>query len=204
MVQRRCGGFGQLRGSGHGRAHQRRSAIVGGSRLGSRPSMRMAKDPTISSAQFLPTSPPSTVLGSIPGSEVCRRKASWPFCCEIGGLGTPISVQDSTCSLLQTPCPCYRRVSTCLRDLDEAAGILDRSGFVGHPSWRELRGGVRPPQPSGVEPVNGNTAGNTMDPLLSSTTSFAQSCPAIQARIRSHSGPGSIAVLHSSHNANAS
>ena len=32
----------------------------------------------------------------------------------------------------------------CFRDLDEATGILDRSGFVGRP--------VRPPQPSGVEP----------------------------------------------------
>ena len=89
----------------------------------------------------------------------------------------------------------------CLRDLDEAAGILDRSGFVGRPSWRELRVGVRPPQPSGVEPGEWQHGwqyhgSSSLEYHFRESVVFAQSCPAIQAHIRSHSGPRSSAALH--------
>ena len=89
----------------------------------------------------------------------------------------------------------------CLRDLDEATGILDRSGFVGRPGWRELRAGVRPPQPSGVEPGEWQHGwqyhgSSSLEYHFRESVVFAQSCPASQAQIRSHSGPGSSAVLH--------
>ena len=35
----------------------------------------------------------------------------------------------------------------CLHELQTASGILDREGFVGRPSWQELRAGARPPPP---------------------------------------------------------
>ena len=40
----------------------------------------------------------------------------------------------------------------CLRELQTASGILDREGFVGRPSWQELRAGARPPPPLHCRP----------------------------------------------------
>ena len=72
---------------------------------------------------------------------------------------------------------------------------------MGRPSWRELRGGVRPPQPSGIElgewqhgwQYHGSSS---LEYYFRESVVFAQSCPANQAHIRSHSGPGSSAALH--------
>ena len=113
-----------------------------------------------------------TVLGSIPGSEVCkeegRQLATLPM--RLGGLGLRSASRTAPAAYWASWADALPMLSArlpeltdgveailnanpqgCLRDLD-AAGILDRSGFVGRPSWRELRGGVQPPQPSGVEP----------------------------------------------------
>ena len=163
-----------------------------------------------------------TVLGSIPGSEVCkeegRQLATLPM--RLGGLGLRSASRTAPAAYWASWADALPMLSArlseltdrveailnanpqgCLRDLDEAAGILDRSGFVGRPSWRELRVGVRPPQPSGVEPGEWQHGwqyygSSSLEYHFRESVVFAQSCPAIQAHIRSHSGPGSSAALH--------
>ena len=89
----------------------------------------------------------------------------------------------------------------CLREMDEAASILDRSGFVGRPGWREMRARQRPPQPNGAEPGEWqhglqNHGSSSVEYHFRESVVFVQSCPASQAHLKSHSGAGSSAVLH--------
>ena len=91
----------------------------------------------------------------------------------------------------------------CLRELQTASGILDREGFVGRPSWQELRAGARPPPPLTADPGEWEHgwqcyASSASEHHFRETVVLARSCPGDQAHLRSHSGPGSGAVLHGS------
>ena len=55
-------------------------------------------------------------------------------------------------------------------ELKECTRILDHAGFVGRPSWAELRGGRRPRASFDNEPESGTTAGSTMLLPLPNTT----------------------------------
>ena len=57
----------------------------------------------------------------------------------------------------------------CLRELQTASGILDREGFVGRPSWQELRAGARPPPPLTADPGEWEHGFTTRLPLPNTT-----------------------------------
>ena len=90
----------------------------------------------------------------------------------------------------------------CLGALVNASDVLDRSGFVARPTWEELRAGARPPlPPERAEPGEWQHgwqyhASASSELHFRETLVLAQSCPADQAHLRSHSGPASCAVLH--------
>ena len=89
----------------------------------------------------------------------------------------------------------------CLAQLEDATRVLDRSGFVGRPEWHELRAGRRPPDPISSEPGEWKYGwqyhgSSSLEYHFKETVMLTQSCPAEQAHLRSHSGPGSSAVLH--------
>ena len=85
----------------------------------------------------------------------------------------------------------------CLAEVSAAADRLDRQGFVGRPSWADLKEGVRPPIPVSQEPGEWQH-GLQHHAHFRETVMVAQSCAADQAHLRSHSGPGSGEVFHGS------
>ena len=95
------------------------------------------------------------------------------------------------------------RVEGCLAEVSAAAGRLDRQGFVGRPSWADLKEGVRPPISVFQEPGEWqhgwqHHASSASEYHFRETVMIAQSCAADQAHLRSHSGPGSGEVFHGS------
>ena len=91
----------------------------------------------------------------------------------------------------------------CLAEVSAAADRLDRQGFVGRPSWADLKEGVRPPIPDSQEPGEWQHgwqrhASSASEYHFRETVMIAQSCAADQAHLRSHSGPGSGDVFHGS------
>ena len=87
----------------------------------------------------------------------------------------------------------------CLAQLEDATRVLDRSGFVGRPEWHVLRAGRRPPEPISSEPGEWKHGwqyhgSSSLECHFRETVVLTQSCPAEQAHLRSHSGPGSSAV----------
>ena len=89
----------------------------------------------------------------------------------------------------------------CFGALQRTADTLDRAGFVVRPSWQELQRGLRPPSPEHAEPGEWEHgwqyhASSSSEFHFRETLVLAQSCPADQAHLRSHSGPGASAVLH--------
>ena len=88
----------------------------------------------------------------------------------------------------------------CLAQLHEATMVLDRSGFVGRPGWHELKAGRHPPVPISSEPGEWQHGwqyhgSSSLEYHFRETVVFVQSCPANQAHLRSHSGPGSSVVF---------
>ena len=59
----------------------------------------------------------------------------------------------------------------CLGELRNAAGLLDRHGFVGRPSWNSIRVAIRLEGDIQTKPGSGRTAGNTTLLHLPNTTS---------------------------------
>ena len=83
----------------------------------------------------------------------------------------------------------------CLGELQSAATVLDRSGFVGRPHWDNLRAGVRPPPENGAELGEWQhgwqyCASSSLESHFRETVVLPQSSAAHQAHLRSHSGPG--------------
>ena len=67
----------------------------------------------------------------------------------------------------------------CVGELQNACRTLDRSGFVGRPTWAELKSGARPP------PVSGSMAGSTTRLPLSNTIIGRPQClPSLLLPIR--------------------
>ena len=88
----------------------------------------------------------------------------------------------------------------CLGELKEAAQRLDREGFVNRPTWLALRDGARPPPvdvPELGEWQHGWQfyASSSSEHHFRKSVVLAQSSATDQAHLRSHSGPGSGAVL---------
>ena len=87
----------------------------------------------------------------------------------------------------------------CLGELKDVAAQLDRAGFVLRPGWAALRDGARPLSFPAPNLASGNTGGSAMRLPLPNTIfgrprlSFA--CPADQAHLWSHTGPGSNSIL---------
>ena len=86
-------------------------------------------------------------------------------------------------------------------ELRAVATCLDRHGFVGRPGWVDLQMGVRPPPVDESEPgewAHGwqHCASSASEYHYRKSVVMCQSCPANQAHLRSHSGPGSSQVLH--------
>ena len=75
------------------------------------------------------------------------------------------------------------------------------AGFVARPTWEELRAGARPHlPPEHAEPGEWQHgwqyhASSSSELHFRETLVLAQSCPADQAHLRSHSGPASCAVF---------
>ena len=93
-----------------------------------------------------------------------------------------------------------RHLEGCLGELQDAARSLDHQGFVTRPSWAELSRGKRPPLADSSELGEWQHgwqfhASSSSEHFFRETLVFAQSCAANQAHLRSHSGPGSSAVL---------
>ena len=89
----------------------------------------------------------------------------------------------------------------CLVELAGAAANLDRQGFVGRPSWEDLRMGTRPPPRGESEPAEWHHgwqyyASSTSEHHHRETMVLAQITATNQAHLRSHSGPGAGQVLH--------
>ena len=95
---------------------------------------------------------------------------------------------------------CRKLLVGCLGALVNVSDVLDRSGFVARPTWEELRVGARPPLlPERAEPGEWQHgwqyhASSSSELHFRETWVLAQSCPADQAHLRSHSGPASCAV----------
>ena len=91
----------------------------------------------------------------------------------------------------------------CLAEVSAAADQLDRQGFVGRPSWTDLKEGARPPVPVSHEPGEWehgwqHHASSASEFHFRETVMIAWSCAADQAHLRSHSGPGIGEVFHGS------
>ena len=94
-----------------------------------------------------------------------------------------------------------REVGGCLGDLRAVTTVLDQQGFIGRPSWAELRGGCRPPPANFIELGEWAhgwqfCASSVSEHHFRKTAVLAQPCPSHQAHLRSHSGGGSSNVLH--------
>ena len=77
---------------------------------------------------------------------------------------------------------------------------LDHAGFLGRPSWAELRDGERLPRPISSERGEWHHgwqyhASSSLEYHFRETAIVAQSDAAEQAHLRSHAGPGSSEVL---------
>ena len=88
----------------------------------------------------------------------------------------------------------------CVGELQNACVTLDRSGFVGRPSWAQLRSGARPPPVERAEPGEWQHgwqyyASSSLEYHFREIVVLAQSVAADQAHLRSHSGPGASEVL---------
>ena len=77
----------------------------------------------------------------------------------------------------------------CLGALVNASDVLDRSSFVARPTWEELRSGARLPLPLERAEPGEYHAFSSSELHFGETLVHAQSCPADQAHLRSHSGP---------------
>ena len=89
----------------------------------------------------------------------------------------------------------------CLGELRVAAVGLDRQGFLSRPQWRALQKGARPPPLHDTGPgkwAHGwqYHAASASEYHFRKSVVFAQSCPAHQAHLRSHSGSGCSHLLH--------
>ena len=163
------------------------------------------------------------LLGGLPGEvheqEVARNIASLPM--RMGGLGirsaqrmAPGAYWASWADALhmidqRLPTVADRVVNTlradeeprgCLGELRNAAGVLDRHGFVGRPSWNSIRSGVRPEGHIHAEPGEWSHgwqyyASSSSEYNFRKNVVLNQSCAAEQAHLRSHSGPGASDVL---------
>ena len=88
----------------------------------------------------------------------------------------------------------------CLGELQASAARLDREGFVGRPSWSDLRRGARPQDQQSAEPGEWQHgwqyhASSSSEHHVRKTVVLAQSSAADQAHLRSHSGPCASQVL---------
>ena len=88
----------------------------------------------------------------------------------------------------------------CLGELHNAAGLLDRHGFVGRPDWNSIRVGIRPEGDIHAEPGEWPHgwqyyASSSSEHHFRKNVVLNQSCAADQAHLRSHSGPGASDVL---------
>ena len=88
----------------------------------------------------------------------------------------------------------------CLGEQKDAAAQLDRAGFVLRPNWATLRDGARPPVVSSAEPGEWQHgwqyhASSASEHHFRETMVLSLACPADQAHLRSHSGPGSSSIL---------
>ena len=163
------------------------------------------------------------LLGGLPGEvheqEVARNIASLPM--RMGGLGIRsaqrmalgafwASWADALHMIDQRlPTVADRVVNTlradeeprgCLGELRNAAGVLDRHGFVGRPSWNSIRSGVRPEGHIHAEPGEWSHgwqyyASSSSEYNFRKNVVLNQSCAAEQAHLRPHSGPGASDVL---------
>ena len=84
------------------------------------------------------------------------------------------------------------RADGCVGELQNACVTLDRSGFVGRPSWAQLRSGARPPPVERAEPGEWQHgwqyyASSSLEYHYRETVVLAQSAAADQAHLRSHS-----------------
>ena len=94
----------------------------------------------------------------------------------------------------------YEEPRGCLGELRNAAGVLDRHGFVGRPSWNSIRSGVRPEGHIHAEPGEWSHgwqyyASSFSEHNFRKNVVLNQSCAVEQAHLRSHSGPGASDVL---------
>ena len=88
----------------------------------------------------------------------------------------------------------------CLGELQAATRTMDRSRFIDRPSWEALQRGVRPQPPAAAEPGEWQHgwqyySSSSSEYHFRETVGLAQSCPADQAHLRSHSGPCASLVL---------
>ena len=106
-------------------------------------------------------------------------------------------VADTIVESLEGP----REVGGCIGELRAVTAALDQQGFIGRPTWTDLKAGARPPPANLTEPgewAHGWQfyASSVSEHHFRKTVVLAQSCPSHQAHLRSHSGGGSSNVLH--------
>ena len=64
-----------------------------------------------------------------------------------------------------------REVGGCLGELRAVTTVLDQQGFIGRPSWAELRGGCHPPPANFIELGEWHMAGSSRRlPFLNTTS----------------------------------
>ena len=156
------------------------------------------------------------IPGEVHEQDMARNIASLPM--RMGGLG--ICTENGTRSVLgvmgrrsadQRLLVADREVNTlnanehpggCLGELHNAAGLLDRHGFVGRPDWNNIRVGIRPEGDIHAEPgewLHGwqyyASSSSSSEHHFRKNVVLNQSCAADQAHLRSHSGPGASDVF---------
>ena len=162
------------------------------------------------------------LLGTLPGDHeqttMAHNLASLPM--RLGGLGLRSARRLASAAywaswgdampMLQERVPEATAIITrelagiprgCLGELHTACGILDREGFVGRPTWEELLAGARPLPPEAADPGEWQHgwqyyASSASVHHFRENVVLAQSHASDQAHLRSHSGPGAVAVLH--------
>ena len=163
------------------------------------------------------------VLGGLPGNEaqVTEAKTLATLPMRMGGLGFRSAERMAPCAFWASwadalpmiadrlPQVAAHVVGTvtneevptgCLGELKDAAAQLDRVGFVLRPDWASLRDGARPPVVSSAEPGEWQHgwqyhASSSSEHHFRETMVLSLACPADQAHLRSHSGPGSSSIL---------
>ena len=93
-----------------------------------------------------------------------------------------------------------RLPESCLTEFCTASTRLDRCGFA-RPEWAELKDGLRPPPLATVELGEWQQgwqhhASSPIEHHFRETVILAESDAAVQAHMRSHSGPGASDILH--------